>query len=116
MSGRDGRWPDPIQHLAIEAATAEPELARKAWAQLVGEVDLADLWDAELYRLLPAVWRHLGDDVGPEHADRLKGLYRKSWVTNQHHLHQATELVGRLHGEGIESLVLKGLALSLIHI
>jgi len=113
VSGPDGRWPDPIQRLAIEAAVAEPEVARKAWAQLVGEVDLADLWDAELYRLLPAVWRHLGDDVGPEHADRLKGLYRKSWVTNQHHLHQAAELVGRLHGEGIESLVLKGLALGL---
>jgi hypothetical protein len=113
VSGRDRRWPDPIQRLAIEAAVAEPHAALAAWRRLLAEADLADLWDAEVYRLLPLVWRRLGDDVGPEQAERLRGLYRKSWVSNQHHLHQGAELIARLQDEDIESLVLKGLPLAL---
>jgi hypothetical protein len=113
VSGTDGRWPDPVQRLAIEAAVAEPEAALAAWRRLLAEVDLEDLWDAEVYRLLPGIWRRLGDDVGAEHTDLLRGLYRKSWVTNQHHLHQGAELVGRLQAEDIDSLVLKGLAVAL---
>jgi hypothetical protein len=115
VSRRDRRWPDEVQRLAIRTAVDEHDDAVAAWRELNARTDLEDLWDAELYRLLPLIWRRLGDDVGVEHADRLKGLYRKSWVANQHHLHQAAELVDQLAAAGIDSLVLKGLPLALLY-
>ncbi len=113
MTARDGRWPDPVQRLAVQAAVAEPEVARAAWQELTGRVDLEDLWDAEVYRLLPLVWHHLGAEVGAEHVDRLKGLYRKSWVQNQHHLRNAADAVTHFGEAGIDVLVLKGLPVAL---
>lgn len=115
MTGHDGRWPDATQALGLRAAVADHDEAVAAWQDLTRTVDLADLWDAEVYRLLPLVWRRLGDSVGAEHVDRLKGLYRKSWVQNQHHVHHASELVGRLAAEGIDTLLLKGLPVSLLY-
>lgn len=115
MSGRDGRWPDPTQRLAVQAAVGDHDDAARAWAALTASVDLADLWDAEVYRLLPLVWRNLGEDVGTDHIDRLKGIYRKSWVQNQHLLHHAAGVVTRLGEAGIGTLALKGLPLALLY-
>ena len=115
MTGPDGRWSDATQVLAVRAATADHDEAVAAWRELTTSVDLADLWDAEVYRLLALVWRHLGESVGAEHIERLKGIYRKSWVQNQHHLRHASELVGRLADQDIDSLLLKGLPLSLLY-
>jgi hypothetical protein len=99
------------QRLSLRAATASPDVALAAWRDLVDRYDLADLWDAEVYRLLPLVWWRFGDEVGTEHVDRLRGVYRKAWVTNQHLRQRGGEAVAALAAEGIECLVLNGAAL-----
>ena len=110
----DRRWPSPIQRLALEAAVGEREAATSAWRRLEAEGGLAELGDHEIARLLPLVWRNLGEAVGAD-ADRLKGLYRRSWAHNQALLRLAESVVGRLHEEGIEALALKGVALSIAY-
>ena len=111
MSPGPDLWPDPAQRLALIAATADVGEAVDAWRELVGRFDLAELWDPEVYRLLPLVWHRLGDDVGGAHVERLKGAYRKAWVTNQHLQRCAAEAVVGLEADGVESLVVSGLAL-----
>lgn len=101
------------RRLAVRAATAEPGAARSAWTELVDRFDLADLWDEEVYRLLPLVWRRLGDDVGPEHTARLKGIYRKTWFAHQRTHRRAAGVVAALRADGVDALVIGGLALAL---
>jgi hypothetical protein len=96
------------QRLVLQAATADRATARRAWRELVDTHDLADLWDDEVYRQLPLVWHRLGDDVGAEHVDRLKGSYRKAWVTNQHLVRHGGEVVEALRADGIEPLLVGG--------
>ena len=115
MSTSDGRWPDAIQRLALRAAVDPPDAAADAWTELTGRVDLSDLWDAEVYRLLPLVWKNLGPAVGADHEARLRGLYRKAWVQNQHLLRRAAEAVHALGEAGIESLLLKGVPLTVAY-
>ena len=99
------------RRLTLRAATEPRDEALGAWRDLVDRFDLADLWDDEVYRLLPLVWHRLGDEVGPEHVDRLKGSYRKSWVTHQHLVRQGGEVVSALAERRIDGLVLGGAAL-----
>ena len=115
MTNTDRRWPDAAQRLALRAAVGSPDDAAAAWAELTGRVDLAELWDAEIYRLLPLVWKNLGPAVGPDQEARLKGLYRKTWVHNQHLLRAAAEAIDTLSGAGIDSLVLKGVPLTVAY-
>jgi hypothetical protein len=114
VTAGDLRWADPVQRLAVEAATAEPVAALAAWRRLVDQVDLADLWDDEVYRLLPRTWVRLGDAVGAEHRDLLKGLYRRAWVANQHHVRHAADLLPRLGEAGVDAVLLGGLPLTLL--
>jgi hypothetical protein len=112
VTAADRRWPDATQRLALRAAVGVDDEAVDAWTELTRRVDLADLWDAEVYRLLPLVWRNLGPAVGPDHEGRLRGLYRKAWVQNQHLLRRAAEAVQRFDEAGIDSLLLKGVPLT----
>jgi hypothetical protein len=114
VTAGDLRWADPVQRLAVQAATAEPAVALDAWRQLTDRVDLADLWDDEVYRLLPRVWARLGGEVGAEHHDLLKGLYRRAWVANQHHVRHAADLLPRLDEAGVDAVLLGGVALTLL--
>jgi hypothetical protein len=109
----DRRWPDATQTLALRAALDPVEEATGAWVELMARVDLAELWDAEVYRLLPMVWRNLGPAVGADNENRLRGLYRQGWVHNQHLLRRAAEVVTALDGAGIDSLLLKGVPLTI---
>ena len=81
--GRDERWSDATQALALRAAVATDDQALAAWRELTERVNIAALDDPELDRLLPLVWRHLGEQVGPVHLSLLKGRYREAWVQNQ---------------------------------
>ena len=98
------------RRLALRAATAAPDEALAAWRQFLERYHLADLWDDEVHRLLPLVWHRFGDEVGAEHAERLKGSYRKAWATNQHLRQRGGEVVAALAERGIDSLVLGGAA------
>ena len=67
-------------------------------------------------RLLPLVFwnlRRLGID-DPD-VPRLRGTYRRAWYLNQLTFRTAAGVIGRFREAGIETLALKGVALSLLH-
>ncbi len=107
-----GAWPSDTQALLLLAAVSEADAARDAWRRWceVADIDTADL---DSQRLLPLVYRNLagGGFEDPEMA-RLKGAYRISWYRNQMLLRQAAPAVELLLAAGLETMLLKGAALS----
>ena len=58
--GYDGACcPDDFQAAMLRVALCEPEIAASEWAALRRGLELDDLWDPELQRLLPLVLRNL---------------------------------------------------------
>jgi hypothetical protein len=112
--GHDRRWPDEHQRLALVAATAEPYDAEVAWRRLADEVVLATTSDEDLVRLLPLVWRNIGDRVPDDERAVLNAHHRRCWLVNQARVRHATGLLSDLAEAGIDVLVLKGLALSIL--
>ena len=107
-----GVFPDRLQRLLLRAALLDGEAGAEALAAWRHEVDIDDL-DVASYRLLPLLWRRLSrlaQDV-PD-AERLRGVYRKSWTRSQVLLHRATPVVSALRDRDIPLLVLKGAALA----
>ncbi|MVM38681.1 hypothetical protein GO730_15900 [Spirosoma sp. HMF3257] len=71
-----------------------------------------DPLDGDSQRLMPLVYRNLeksGDPLIPH----LRGIYRYTWMTNQRFLEKMKLIVGALHQENIDTIVLKGIPLSL---
>jgi hypothetical protein len=111
----DRRWPDPVQRLALLAAVGDEATAIDAWTQLNQQVELTEYWDGEVNRLLPLVYRNIGPLVDEAQQPWLRGVHRRCWVLNQTHLRHAAALVEAFAEVGIDALVLKGLALSLLY-
>jgi hypothetical protein len=112
---RTGPWPTPHERLLLEAALLDGDAARAAWQRWRSLADL-DALDAGAQRLLPLLYRRLvALGVDDPELGRLKGVYRRSWYENQRLFHRAGAALTVLHGAGIETLVLKGAALSVGH-
>lgn len=94
----------------LYCATAPPDLALQAWRRLLATVSVED-FDYQAQRLLPAVWVNLkkASKSFPEEP-RLRGIHRRTWVHNKRLTAAAGSVVELLAGEGIPTLVLKGLA------
>lgn len=107
-------WPSARQELLLTAALADADDAIAAWLAWQEATDLvADPVDPGSMRLLPLVYRNLarhGHD-GPL-MPRLKGVHRYWWLRNQGTFRAATEVLRLLADRGIETMVLKGIALS----
>lgn len=106
-------WPDDIQQAVLCAAALEPRAAARAWQGLRSTIDVQGLQDADLHRLLPAVYRNLRD-AGVDDPDLplLKGLYRRAFYANRVLLHRTVPALELLQDARIEPIVLKGLPLA----
>ena len=119
----------PDQHLLLKAAVFPYDEALEYWKKwktyhnvndsiLFTEENaltkVLDSIDRGSHRLLPLVYRNLeaSSDV---FIQRLRGLYRHSWMRNQQLLHRTREIATILNDAGIDTLLLKGMAMSLIH-
>jgi hypothetical protein len=108
--------PDELQSLLLHAALSGDEYADEAWARAKHVAQTPQLLDHASYRLLPQLYRNLLDaGVAEPQLAKLKGIYRHSWYSNQRLFHQSADLLRELHDAGIETLVLKGAALSILH-
>jgi hypothetical protein len=98
----------------LRAALRPGDEGVAAWATLRDVLDLDDIWDPDIHRLLPLVYVNLRD-AGVDDPDlpRLKGLYRRTWYLNQLKLAEARPWLELLQGEGIDTLLLKGVPLGL---
>ena len=107
-------WPSAQQELLLTAALAGSDAATAAWEAWKERTDfVADPVDPGSLRLLPLVYRNLaghGYD-GPLMA-RLEGVYRYWWLRNQRTFNTAADILRTLASRGIDTMVLKGIALS----
>jgi hypothetical protein len=107
-------WPSPLQEDLLRAALLGPEEAAAAWRALRPRLDLDDVWDPEVHRILPLVASRLRE-AGADDPDlpRLQGLARRTWYENQLRVDRAAPVIGALEEAGIATLLLKGMPLAL---
>jgi hypothetical protein len=115
--GYDGDcWPDELQTALLRVALCEPDVARREWEQLRPDLDLDDVWDAEVQRVLPLVRDNLvRAGIDDSDVPRLRGVQRRTWFENQQRIHQITPTLAALRDAGVDLLLLKGLPLALIY-
>lgn len=108
-------WPSSEQQLLLKAALLRGTEAIGAWQRWKAAVDLDSL-DPGSNRLLPQLYRTLErEGVRDPSMGKLKGLYRHSWYGNQLRLRDAAVVIGELRRRGIDAMLLKGAALTLLH-
>ena len=107
--GRAG--PNAGEMELLRAAALPSEAASAAWRRWLAEYDI----DVAYHRstdLLPAISANLSVDVIADEADRLRGIRRRVWADNQFGLVALVDCAEILDAEDIESVVVKGAALS----
>lgn len=106
-------WPSPLQEQLLRAALCDGDEALAAFHCWRQAVDLDAELDHGSFRLLPLLYLNMQrlrlDDAL---MNRLKGTYRMAWCDNQQRLQHARTLLELLQREGIDTLVIKGVALA----
>jgi hypothetical protein len=118
----------PDQKLLLKAAVLAPTDALSHWqayrqARGVGRFSptdqsllprLFDPVDWESQRLMPMIYRNL-EHTGDALVPHLRGIYRYTWMKNQRHLIKMQQVVGQFNAVGVESMMLKGIPLTLYY-
>jgi hypothetical protein len=106
--------PTERQELLLRAGLEDGAGAAGAWDRWRAEGSLDRVDTADL-QLLPLVARNISR-LRPDDPDlgRLKGLYRFTWARNQLLLNLGADAIRELERSGIETLALKGAALSVL--
>ena len=108
-------WPDSRQELLLRAALLRGEDALGAWRQWRRHADINEI-DAGSFRLLPLLYANLRDaSCEDDLMGLLKGVYRNAWYKNQLLFHRAAEVLSSLRQAGVETIVLKGIALTRLY-
>jgi len=107
-----GPWPSPAQELLLQAALGGEASAREALARWEPGFD-PERVDHETLTLLPLLSKNLETHrIGSPFADKYRSVYRWSWYRNQLLFDGTRQVLARLHGAGIATILLKGAALS----
>ena len=110
-----GCWPTMEQELLLRASLLEGRDAFDAWKEWESKVDI-DLIDQGSRRLLPMLFRNLrAQGVENSVVDKLKGMYRLTWYKNQMLFQRMATLLRLFHDSGIQTMIMKGAALVLLH-
>ena len=101
------------QELLLRAALlqgGEAEDAWRAWKQVVVLENL----DVNSSRLLPLLYKNLREQQASDPLpDKLQDLYRYNWLRNQGFLRDLIAVLKTLRANGIQTMVLKGMALAI---
>jgi hypothetical protein len=98
--------------MLLRAALLGPDEAAAAWAGW-REHETLEATDGGSGRLFPLVYRNLSSAaVAAEDWSKLRSAYRAAWFRNQVLCRDAGEVLALLHGAGIETMALKGIALA----
>lgn len=110
-----GCWPTKEQQLLLRAALLQGSEAINAWNMWKSVVDV-DRSDSGSQRLFPLLYQNLlTHEMRDPLMNRLGGTYRLTWYKNQTLFHNATYLLRSFHDAGIETMILKGAAMTLLH-
>ncbi|HXJ84379.1 MAG TPA: nucleotidyltransferase family protein [Candidatus Methylomirabilis sp.] len=108
-------WPTSAQLLLLQAILLRGAAAVEAWQRWMHAVDL-DRLDAGSSRFLPQLYRTLErEGIRDPSLGKLRGLYCHTWYGNQLRLRSAAVVVRELRRRGIDAMLLKGAALTLLH-
>lgn len=116
QSEPDEIWrPTYTQELLLKSALLDGSAAKNSWNAFKRSTDIEQL-DASSQRLLPLVYDNL-KKIGFEDSltKKLKSVYRKTWYQNQIFIHHLGQLLHQFYLKGIEVMILKGAALTLLY-
>lgn len=102
-------------NLLLRAALSPPSEAAARWSEVSRGVDL-DALDSSSHDLLPLLYRSLAAaGVDDPWLGRLKGVYRRTWYSNQLLLRGLGDAFAALGGRRVDAMVLGGAAVGLLH-
>lgn len=108
-------WPTLQQELLLRAALLDKKYAIDAWHKWKSNVDI-DRLDAGSLRLLPLLYRNLRLlGVKDPLLNTFKGVHRRTWYENQILFRNMSNLLCSFHDAGIQTMILKGAALAILH-
>jgi hypothetical protein len=102
----------------LRAALLDAEQAVDAWRDWRRDRDIEEVeaTDPGSRSLLPLVWRNLSEQApGEELPERLRASYQETWAHNQFLASRGGEVIQALRDAGLDAIVLKGAALSVLH-
>lgn len=103
------------QRLLLVAALGDGDEALAAWRTWRDEVDFERL-EGEAVRLVPLLYRNLARlGVGTRDTVRYASVYRHTWARNRLTFQACAGAVRLFTAQGIDTLLLKGVALTLLH-
>ncbi len=111
----------PAQLALLRAGLLEGSAAAEAascWLALLGnEATAPGLRQLDLAsrRLLPLVYRNVKHLLPPRFQVELRWVHHEYWAENQKYFRRLQELLPWFEADGIPTLVLKGMALSILH-
>ena len=108
----------PYELALLRAALAEgPDAAEAAQGWLAYHRDGSGFGGLESgsRRLLPLVYKNVKAFIPPELRAELRRIQLQSWADNQKRFHLLEGLLAWFHSNGTRTLVLKGIALSVLH-
>ena len=116
MSHSSGNpFPSQKHELLLKSALMEGEMALSAFYEWKKLVNFEEDIEYASFRMLPLLYMNLSrQDVQDELMPRLKGIYRKSWSKNQLLFYKTGKVLKFLQDQGIKTLVMKGIPLSVI--
>ncbi len=115
VAGLSGHpFPSPDDEWLLKASLLKGETAIASFLEWKTKVDFDKDIGSGAFRLLPLLYHNLREHgVSDGLMPRLKGIYRQSWTKNNLLFHQAGKIISFLETNGIKTLVMKGIPLSL---
>jgi hypothetical protein len=95
--------------LALSAATAPVEIARRSWIELMRSLPFDEVND-NTQRAMPAIFCNLRNEQGLPERDRMRGAFKYAWSKNTGMFHDLRPVLNQLNSEEIDFRVIKGAA------
>lgn len=108
-------FPAPCHELLLKAALLDGDTAVHAFREWKLQVDFEGHMETSVYRTLPLLYLNLlNQQVEDDLMPKLKGIYRKSWMTNHMLFAKAGKILDFFAGNGIPTMILKGIPLTIL--
>lgn len=115
MNNNENCWPTWQQELLLKASLLQGGEAISAWEKWRSSVNIEQL-DPGSHRLFPLLYHNLNmRGIKDPLMNMLKGVYNLTWYQNQLLFHKVAALLNSFHNAGIETMLLKGAALTLLY-
>jgi len=112
---KGGCWPTPEQTLLLKAALLKGDGSLRAWEAWKAKIDI-DTLEESSRRLLPLLYHNLvAQGVEDPLMGKFKGIYRYVLSINMMMFHRAAPVLKDFHGQGIDTLLLKGAAMIILN-